>query len=266
VTDEAWRDTNRAMWDERVPIHVGSEFYDVDAFRSHPDRIRPFEADEVGDVRGKSLVHLQCHFGLDALSWAHRGAKATGLDFSQPAIEAARRLAADLDIDADFVVSDVYGAVDALGGRQFDIVYTGLGAINWLPDISRWAQVVAALVKPGGFLYLSEFHPILWGFSYQDLTLERDYFEAEPFVDDEPGSYTDPGAVTVHNQAYEWQHTMGDIVTAIVDAGLTIEFLHEFPQTYYARWPFLVRTDVGREFPSGQPRLPLVFSLRARRS
>jgi SAM-dependent methyltransferase len=255
------------MWDERVPIHVDGSFYDVDGFRAHPDRIRPFEAEEVGDVTGKDLVHLQCHFGMDALSWTTRGAKVVGLDFSAPAIDAARALAAELELDAEFVVSDVYAAREALGGRAFDVVYTGLGALNWLPDIDAWAAVVASLVRPGGFLYLSEFHPITWSFGYgNDLRVDHDYFDTDVFFDDEPGTYADLDAPTVHNDCYEWQHTLGDVVTAVIDAGLTLEFLHEHPQTYYERWPWLVRTERDFRFPPDRPGLPLVYSLRARRS
>jgi SAM-dependent methyltransferase len=154
-----WRGLNRANWDDRVPVHLASEFYDLDGFRAGASSLRPFEAAEAGDMTGKRLVHLQCHVGLDTLSWARNGALVTGLDFSEPAIEAARSLAAGLAIDASFVRADVYDAVSALGGQRFNVVYTGTGALVWLPDIARWAQVVAALLEPGGFLYLVEGHP-----------------------------------------------------------------------------------------------------------
>jgi 2-polyprenyl-3-methyl-5-hydroxy-6-metoxy-1,4-benzoquinol methylase len=127
---EEWLETNRANWDERVPIHVGGEFYDVEGLKVGQERLRPFELDEVGDVAGKDLVHLQCHFGIDTLSWARRGARVVGLDFSGPAVEAARKLAAELNLDATFVESDVYDAASALDGRTFDVVYTGLGVLN----------------------------------------------------------------------------------------------------------------------------------------
>jgi SAM-dependent methyltransferase len=138
-----------------VPVHLASSFYDLTAFRAGADALRPFEPTEAGDVIGKRLVHLQCHIGLDTLSWARRGALVSGLDFSVPAISAA----SELGIEASFVVSDVYDAVAAFGGRQFDIVYTGIGALVWLPDILRWARAVAELLAPGGFLYLVEGHP-----------------------------------------------------------------------------------------------------------
>ena len=175
---DEWREANRANWDERVPIHVSGEFYDVASFKGGQERLQPFEIDEVGDVSGKELLHLQCHFGIDTLSWACRGARVTGLDFSAPAVVAARGLASDMGLEATFVQSDVYDAVDATGGLSFDIVYTGRGAIIWLPDMGRWAEVVADLLEPGGFLYLTEFHPFTDIFGDEDLSVEYDYFHS----------------------------------------------------------------------------------------
>ena len=165
-----WFEVNREMWDERVPIHVASELYDVEAFVAGRSSLRPFELAELPDVRGRTLVHPQCHFGEDTLSWARLGARVTGLDFSGPAVEAARALAARCELEAEFVEANVYDASEALGGRRFDIVYTGLGALNWLPDIERWARVMASLVAPGGCLYLAEFHPFTHVFGDDDLT------------------------------------------------------------------------------------------------
>ena len=266
-----WRDeyleVNRSSWDERVPIHAEGEFYDVASFKEGQHRLRPFELLEVGDVSGKDLVHLQCHFGIDTLSWARRGARVVGLDFSGPAVEQASMLAAQLGLDAKFVRSDVYEAVDALGGRDFDVVYTGLGALNWLPDIWRWAGVVARLVRPGGFLYLAEFHPITWVFGDEDLTVVHDYFHGEePEVWDEPGTYADLEAETVHNKTYEWNHSLGDVVSSVVEAGLVLEFLHEHDYTLFPRWPFLEKSGFDTyRLPAGMPKLPLMYSLLARR-
>jgi SAM-dependent methyltransferase len=257
-------DLNRAWWDERVPLHVASDFYDVEGFKGGANTLRPFELEEVGDVSGRSLVHLQCHFGLDTLSWARRGAKVTGLDFSTPAVEAARSVAADTGLDAEFVAASVYDAPAALGGRRFDVVYTGLGALNWLPGIQRWAEVVAQLVAPGGFLYLSEFHPIAAVFADEDLTVEHDYFQTEPFAFDDPGTYADLEARTEHNRTEEWEHTLGDVVSAVIEAGLTLELLHEHDYTLFPRWPFVEKDGAAFRFPAGRPRLPLMYSLRAR--
>ena len=263
---DEWLEANRANWDERVPIHAGGEFYDLASFKEGQERLRPFEIEEVGDVSGRDLVHLQCHFGIDTLSWARRGARVVGLDFSTPAVEEASKLAAELGLDAEFVRSDVYDARSALGGRDFDVVYTGLGALNWLPDIRRWAGVVAALLRPGGFLYLSEFHPITWVFG-DDLTVAHDYFHAEePEVWEEPGTYADLEAETLHNTTYEWNHTLGDVVSAVIEARLVLEFLHEHDYTLFARWPFLEKSGFDAyRLPKGTPRLPLMYSLRARK-
>src|ERR687895_478446 len=263
---EECREANRAHWDERVPIHVGGKFYDVAGFKAGQERLRPFEISEVGDVSGKDLVHLQCHFGIDTLSWARRGARVVGLDFSGPAVEAARRLAAELGLDATFVESDVYDAVGSLGGRTFDVVYTGLGALNWLPDIGRWAGVVADLLRPGGFLYLAEFHPFSRVFGDEDLTVTYDYFQDAPEVWDQPGTYADLGAETVNNRTYEWLHTLGDVLSAVVSSGLTLELLHEHDYTLFPQWPFLKKSGFDTyRLPEGTPSLPLMYSLRARK-
>src|SRR5919107_314044 len=192
---EEWREANRASWDERVPIHVSGEFYDVASFKDGQERLQPFEIDEVGDV-------------------------------------------------------------------------TGRGAIIWLPDIRRWARVVADLLKPGGFLYLTEFHPFTDIFGDEDLSVEYDYFQDEnPRVWDEPGTYADFDAETSHNITYEWNHTLGDVVSAVSTAGLNIELLHEYDYTMFPRWPILEKSEFDTyRLPEGTPRIPLMYSLRARKA
>jgi SAM-dependent methyltransferase len=262
---EEWIELNRAMWDERVPIHVGSEFYDVEGFLAGASTLRPFELHEMGDVEGLTLVHPQCHFGLDTLSWARLGARVTGLDFSQPAIEAAREVAKRAGLDAEFVQANVYDAPAALDGRRFDVLYTGLGAINWLPDIERWARTMAQLLVPGGRFYLAEFHPFTKVFGYPELGLADSYFDRDPQRFDEAGTYTDLDAPTVNNRSVEWEHPLGDVVSAIARAGLRIEFLHEHDYTLFERWPVLERSEGGiYRLPEGTPSLPLMYSLRAR--
>ncbi|MBO0831140.1 MAG: class I SAM-dependent methyltransferase [Actinobacteria bacterium] len=260
-----WRGLNRANWDDRVPVHLASEFYDVDGFRAGAGSLRPFETAEVGDVTGKRLVHLQCHVGLDTLSWARNGALVTGLDFSDPAIEAAQSLAADLGIDASFVVADVYDAVKALGGRRYDIVYTGIGALVWLPDMTRWAVVVAELLEPGGFLYLVEGHPFAQTLDHAEgNSIVADYFDDQPRVDDYPYSYTDGPALT-HTRHVLFQHGLGQIVTALAEAGLRIEFLNEHDFDTWRQFQSLEAAGGLYRFPAGHPRIPMIFSLRATR-
>ncbi|MFI1615464.1 class I SAM-dependent methyltransferase [Streptomyces lydicus] len=266
-----WREANRARWDERVALHTASDFYDQDRFRRVRDVLRAFETAEVGDVTGRSLLHLQCHFGQDTLSWAHRGAaRVVGLDFSEPAVEAARELAAELGYGPDraaFVAADVYDAAEAVPDDAYDIVYTGIGALNWLPDLERWADTAASLVAPGGFLYLAEFHPLCD--ALDDETGSRivhDYFSRDAWVDEVPGSYTDFDARTVNNRSVEWQHPIGEVVSALAGAGLHLEFLHEHDMTMFQRFGALRRADDGfYRFPGDRPRVPLMYSLRARR-
>jgi SAM-dependent methyltransferase len=259
-------DLNRAWWDERVPLHTKSDFYDVDGFLGGATALRPFEPEELGDVAGLSLVHLQCHFGLDTLSWARLGANVTGLDFSAPAMDAAAELTERAGLQADWVVSDVMRADEALGGRRFDVVYTGLGALNWLDDIDRWADVVTSLLAPGGRLYLVEFHPLTEVFGDDDLTVENGYFhEGVRDWPEEEGTYAELEATTVHNTTEEWAHPLGEVVSAIAARDLRIEFLHEHDYTLFPRWPMLRREAGGiYRMPPDLPSLPLMYSLVAR--
>lgn len=269
-TPSDWREANRKRWDERVPLHLASDYYDLEAFRSGKDPLRPFELAEVGDVTGRSLLHLQCHIGLDTLSWARHGAsRVVGLDFSEPAVEAARDLAAELGLSADqasFVAADVYDAASAVPDSSYDIVYTGVGALCWLPDIQRWAETAAALVAPGGFLYLSEFHPL--ADILDDATgsrIEHDYFARDAWIEDTPGGYADTTTPTVHNRTVEWQHPVGEVVSALAAAGLRIDFLHEHDTTLFERFGALESRDGVYRFPVNRPRIPLMYSLRASR-
>jgi SAM-dependent methyltransferase len=258
---------NRAAWDERVPLHLASDFYDIDSFVAGRSSLRAFEMAELGSVDGLDLVHLQCHFGQDTLSWARLGARVVGLDFSEPAIEAARSLADACGLAAEFVCADVHDALEALGGRRFDVVYTGLGAIVWLPDIERWADLVSALLRPGGVLYLAEFHPFTDVLADDSLVVEGDYFTHEGGDRWEtPGSYVDRSAPTLHNVTWEWVWPLGAVVSAVARAGLVIELLHEHDHTLWARWPFLEQhEDRSWRLPAAMPRLPLMYSLRARK-
>ncbi len=260
-----WLDINRANWDSRVPVHTASDFYDIPGFVAGDEALRGFELAEVGDVTGKSLLHLQCHIGLDTLSWSRHGATVTGLDFSAPAVEVATDLAARIGADtARFLVSDVYEAGETLDGQTFDIVYTGLGALCWLPDIDAWARTAAALVAPGGFLYLAEFHPFGDTLGDDGRTVEYDYFHRGATVWDDASTYTDGEIDTAATKTVEWQHGIGEVLSALVTEGLRVEFLHEHDFTLFPRFPVLERNR-GYRFPAGQARVPLMYSIRASR-
>jgi len=271
-----WLALNRANWDARVPIHASSRFYDIPGFVGGHSSLRDFELAEVGDVSGRTLLHLQCHIGLDTLSWARLGATVTGLDFSAPALQTARSVAEQIGaVDAHFVESDVYEAAAALGGRTFDIVYTGLGALCWLPDVERWARTAASLVAPGGFLYLAEFHPFSDILADDGKTVELDYFDTEPRVWNEGETYTDytvaadsaddtDGApLGEHAVSVDWQHGIGDVVSALLAADLRVELLHEHDYTLFPRFPHLLVEGDHYTQPPGSPRIPLIYSIRA---
>ena len=260
-----YQEQNKRMWDERVPIHVAGEFYDVAGWKAGRCSLQPFEAAELGSVEDKRLVHLQCHFGMDTLSWARRGAQVTGLDFSEPAIAAASKLAGEASLHARFVCADVFDAPAALGQR-YDVVYTGIGALIWLHDIRRWAGVVRELLAPGGCLYLVECHPLTDVFEARSLTAQHDYFhDPAGTVWDEPGTYADQTAVTEANVSVEFRHPISDVLSALIEQGLVLELFHEHDHTAFARWPFMERHADGTfRLPAGIPRLPLLYSLRAR--
>lgn len=228
---DEYTETNRKHWDELVGLHLGSAMYDVPGFKAGRDTLHSIETDELGDVNGKSLLHLQCHFGNDTLSWARRGAIVTGVDFSEPAIEAARSHASELGIDARFVHSDIYSLPDNLSG-QFDIVFTSYGVLFWLPDLSRWAEIVARFTRPGGTFYIAEFHPINGVFEATPegaIVPVRPYFAGEAIRIEEDGSYADRDAAVESRLTFSWSHPISEVVSELIKAGLRIEHLHEFP-------------------------------------
>jgi SAM-dependent methyltransferase len=264
-------DANRRLWDAWTDLHEHTPFYDLDGFRKGGIRLRDYEIDEVGPVGGKSLLHLQCHFGIDSLSWARLGARVTGVDFSPRAVALAGSLAMELGLDARFVESDVYRLPEVLD-ETFDVVYTSRGALGWLPDVRRWAQVVARFVRPGGLFYITEIHPVAQVFENEgvapgELKLQYPYWEhRDPLVFKVVGSYADPTADVGDHEEHGWDHGLGEIVTALIDAGLRIDLLREFD---FVDWPvdFLVESPDGLwRLPDGTPgQLPLFFSLRASR-
>lgn len=272
---------NYARWDESVAIHAASRGYDVEGFLRGEKTLYQIELDEVGDVAGKTLLHLQCHFGMDTLNWARLGAVVTGLDFSEAAVRQARTLAAQMSVrDATFVQSNVYDA-RAVVDSEFDIVYTGIGALNWLPDIRSWARVAASFVKRGGFLYLYECHPVLWAIDDErddrQLVASRPYFEtAQPKEWNEEATYVD-GPPLRNAKSFEWNHGLGEIATALIDAGLRLEFVHEHKEVAWQALPWMIPTGTvsagsrhvrrsGWQLPPEQRDLvPLMYSIKATR-
>ncbi|WP_428262699.1 DUF924 family protein [Haliangium sp.] len=255
---------NHSLWDGRAKPHFGSEFYGMEGFRRGASSLTHIEEEALGEVAGKSMLHLQCHFGQDSLSWARKGAVVTGVDFSEQAITIARSLSDELEIPARFLCSDVYALPDVLDDR-FDIVFTSYGVIKWLPDIAAWARVVSRFLAPGGTFFMVEFHPFLYVFDYERAErITYPYFPSStPIAYDEVGSYAEPGLDTVH-RAYAWPHTLGDIVTSLVTAGLRLESLVEYPYSAIDCFPFVTPDAPGRYVHATHPgKVPMTYSIRA---
>ncbi|MEU8900378.1 methyltransferase [Nocardia sp. NPDC048505] len=269
---EDYRSLNKAKWDERAPAHAASPDYEVSRFRADPEFLSAvvrFDRPLLGSVRGLRCVHLQCHIGTDTLSLARLGAQMTGLDFSPVSLTQARRLAEQTGTPIEFVESDVYEAHTALGTERFDLVYTGIGALCWLPSVRRWAETVAGLLRPGGRLFLREGHPVLWATDEtrtDALVLGYPYFELpEPMVFAEAGTYVETDAELTAATTHEWNHGLGEIVTAVLDAGLTVTGLTEHTSVPWNALPGRMRRDAEGEWTlSAHPeRLPLSYTLQA---
>jgi SAM-dependent methyltransferase len=270
-----YRDVNRANWDERVAAHAASPDYAVSRFTDDPSflsQVVTFDRPRLGDIEGLDGVHLQCHIGTDTVSLARLGARMTGLDFSAPALEQGRSLAAAIGVEVEFVESDLYGAPEALGRERFDLVYTGVGALCWLPDIRRWAEVVASVLRPGGRFFMREGHPVLWSLADPPpdgrLVVEYPYFEQkEPLVWEEGGTYVETDQVFTQVVTHEWNHGLGEIVTALFDAGLQVTGLEEHDSVPWNAFPGLMTDIGGGEFRlTDRPqRLPHSYTLQALR-
>jgi len=270
---EDYRALNRASWDERAPAHAASRDYAVAQFEADPgflSEVVRFDRPRLGEVAGLRGLHLQCHIGTDTISLARLGAKMTGLDFSAASLTEARRLAESIDADVDFVEAEVYDAAQVLGRGQFDLVYTGVGALCWLPDIRRWAQVIADLLRPGGRLFLREGHPMLWALedAREDclLVVEYPYFEREvPIVWDEGGTYVETDVAFEHNVTHEWNHGLGEIVTALLAVGMELTALVEHDSVPWEALPSQMERVGGREWRLiDRPwRLPHSYTLQA---
>jgi SAM-dependent methyltransferase len=257
---------NRELWDRWTVEHERSPFYDLEGFRAGKDRLRSIELSELGDVAGKSLLHLQCHFGLDTLAWKRRGATVTGVDLSVKSIELAQALSRELDLPAQFYSTDLYALPDVLAG-EFDIVFTSYGVLHWLRDLRRWGEIIAHYLKPDGIFYIVEDHPTFRMFTTEEgsrVKLANPYFFSEtPEKVEMRGSYaTDDQGESA--SFYIWNHSLGEVIGSLIEAGLRIDFLHEFPYAARAKFPFMVQgADGWWRLPEGYVQIPFLFSLMA---
>lgn len=247
---------NQAAWDRRTALHLKSDFYDLESFRQGRCSLNPIELEALPEVEGKSLLHLQCHFGQDTLSWARRGARVTGVDFSPAAIRAARGLAQELELEARFLESDV---LQLELEEQFDIVFSSYGVLTWLPDLERWAHTVESLLRPGGAFFLVEFHPALMMLDFEGGSLSYDYFR-RPYQEDVQGSYAAPEG-PVHREHF-WTHSLSDVITPLLDRGLTLLEFQEHDHSPYGCFPNMTEQQPGIWRWQSDVRIPHLFSLK----
>jgi SAM-dependent methyltransferase len=259
-------ETNLKRWNELVDINAKSRSYDLEGFKSGKTSLFPIELEELGSISGKSLLHLQCHFGMDTLSWARLGAKVTGVDFSDKAIFLAKKLSKELSISARFINANIYDIPDILD-EKFDIVFTSYGTICWLPDLEKWARIISDCLKSSGIFYLIDGHP--FGFiideNQEPFKVGFNYFsEGKPVYFDEGGAYADPKADLNNQASFQWDHPISEIINSLLKANLQIEFLHEFPYTFFNIHPNMKKREDGYwEFKNFSFTVPMMISIKA---
>ena len=255
-------EVNKKTWNEKVRIHSKSDMYDLQGFKEGSNSLKRYELEGVGDVTDKKLLHLQCHFGQDTLSWSRLGARSLGVDISNEGIKLAQQLNEELGLDAEFVCCNVLDTSKYVK-EKFDIVYTSYGVIGWLPDLRPWARMIAERLKKGGTFYMVEFHPIVWMFDYTDGNpkMKYGYMQNDVIYEEYEGTYADQSAKMVSKE-YGWNHGLGEVISSLTEAGLKIEYLREHDESPYNVLPDLVNTKSGM-YATKNKLYPLIFEIKA---
>ncbi|WP_142785427.1 class I SAM-dependent methyltransferase [Changchengzhania lutea] len=261
-TNTEYFKVNKVTWNEKVEVHAQSDLYDLEAFKNGKSSLMPYELEALGDVEGKSLLHLQCHFGQDTLSWSRMGAKCTGVDLSDAGIKLAESLNNELHLDAKFVCCNVLETSEFVTDT-FDIVFTSYGVIGWLPDLKPWGKMIAEKLNVGGTFFMAEFHPIVWMFDYTEGKSEMTYGYLQKGViyEEYEGTYADESSNMVSKE-YGWNHGLGEVVSALTEAGLRIDYLKEYDESPYDVLPDLIKTETGM-YVTKDKLYPLIFTLKA---
>lgn len=263
--NNAYFETNRLNWNKRTTLHVKSEFYQYEQFVEGASSLNPIELDLLSDVKDQSLLHLQCHFGQDTISWQRLGAHATGVDLSDESIKQARILNERCGTGAEFIRSNVYEVSDILLDKQFDIVYTSYGTIGWLPDLNKWAKVVSRHLKPDGTFLIVDFHPMIWMYDNDLSKITYSYFNREVIIEEEEGSYADQASSEII-QSIGWNHSTADLINALIDHGLTIESFDEFDYSPYQVFPGMVEISPNKyHVEKWAGMMPLIYALKAKK-
>jgi SAM-dependent methyltransferase len=255
---------NKQLWNQRTAVHKNSSFYNLAGFKAGENVLTPIELDELGDVKGKKMLHLQCHFGMDSLNWARLGADVTGVDLSDESIKEAKQLNDELGMDAKFICCNVYDTAEFVT-EQFDIVFTSYGTIGWLPDLDKWAKVIAERLAPGGTFYLAEFHPVVWMFDDDFSCIKYAYENREVIITENEGTYTDRYA-DIKGKEYSWNHSISEVLNALIGAGLKIELFNEHMYSPYPCFKNVVEFEKSKWHIRGmEGKIPMLYSLRATR-
>ncbi|MBL1213268.1 MAG: class I SAM-dependent methyltransferase [Ignavibacteriae bacterium] len=256
-------EANKKIWNQKTPFHVKSEFYNVEKFKEGAASLMPTELEELSDVKGKSILHLQCHFGQDSISLSRMGANVTGVDFSDEAINYAKNLADELDTNTKFLCTNIYDLPDILD-EQFDIVFTSYGTIGWLPDIKKWAEIAAKFLRPGGMFYIVDFHPYIMMLDNEFEFIHYSYFyNANPIVDEYEGSYADQNA-PIKNISYGWNHPISEVINSLLSQNLIIKQFNEYPYSHYNCFPNMKAVgDKKYVFKNFEDKIPYMYSIKA---
>jgi SAM-dependent methyltransferase len=257
---------NKDLWNQRTAVHKDSSFYNLAGFKAGENVLTPIELNELPDVKGKTMLHLQCHFGMDSLNWSRLGADVTGVDLSDVAINEARQLNNELEMNAKFICSNVYDLKEHLD-EKFDIVFTSYGTIGWLPDLDKWAGIVSHYLKPGGVFYIAEFHPVVWIFDDSFTHIKYYYDNRELIVTENEGTYTDTDYKSdIKGKEYSWNHGLSEVFTALIKAGLTIESFNEYMYSPYPCFSNTVEIEKGKwQIKGMEGKIPMVYSILAKR-
>lgn len=260
---ENYLDKNRNSWNKRAELHIGSDFYDVKGFLNGKSSLNSIELDLLGNIIGKSVLHLQCHFGQDSISLSRLGAEVTGVDLSDKAVEIAKELAQKDNSTAKFICCDIYNLPNHLN-QKFDIVFTSYGTIGWLPDLDKWAKIISHFLNPNGQFIFVEFHPFVWMFDDDLNRIAYNYFKDEPIVEVKKSSYTD-GKLTEKIEDVSWNHSLSEVITSLIENGLNIQTLNEFDYSPYGIFAGSVEDEPGKfRVKKFGNRIPLVYSLTAK--
>lgn len=253
---------NKQLWNNKVNVHIESDFYDNDNFIKGNSSLNPIELELLGNVEEKSILHLQCHFGQDTISLSRMGAKTVGVDLSDKAIATAKELSKQTNTDADFICCDVYDLPNHLN-QQFDIVFTSYGTIGWLPDLDKWAKVVSQFLKPGGQFIFVEFHPVVWMFDDDFETIKYSYFNIEPIIEIEEGTYADKNA-DIKQQAVSWNHDLSEVLNSLIKNGISIQQFNEYDYSPYNCFNETIEVGPNKyRIKHLGDKIPMVYSLVA---